>query len=165
MKNRLDPASYLNPIKTPVRYDLPEDLGLNNVIVLPDRVNDNEISLYSQPSTDLYKDLRDHDDLSVGYLDTPGGRKWIDQLGVGDDVAITIILAVSTGVLSSAIWYTIQKFVIERKDNKKLRVKVTIANRSKDPAWAWYEFEGSPDEVVGLAERIISENKSEIPEE
>lgn len=155
----------LNIVENPVLYDLPRDLGDNTVLVLPERVTRDGVALYVDSSMELYKELRELPDLEVQYLETPGGYKWVERLGNGEETIIQLILSVPLGVLASAIWYAIQKFATERKDSKNTRIKITIANRNSDPAWIWYEFEGNPEEVRQLAERVINDQKEDSSEE
>lgn len=151
-------------VSEPISYQLPSDIDENEVIVLPERVNQNGVALYVQSSMELYKELREHDSLQVSYLETEGGRKWIDRLGNSDELIISLILSIPAGVISGAIWYAIQRFAIERKDNKNTRLKVTIASRTPDSTVKWYEFDGSPKEVKELADRIIDEQEKKTPE-
>lgn len=153
----------LKRIEKPVQYVLPEGLDENTVLILPERINDDGISLYTHSSMELFKDLREKDDVKVEYFDGPGGRKWIDRLGTSDEIVVPLVIGVVSGVISAAIWYAIQRFAIERRNNKNMRIKITLANRNSDPAWVWYEFEGSPEEVSNLAEKVIDGTNKEKP--
>lgn len=155
----------LKEIDAPISYQLPDNIDTNSVIVLPERLNQDGVALYVQSSMELYKELRGHDDLQVGYLETKGGRKWIDRLGNGDELIISLILSIPAGVISSAIWYAIQRFAIERKDSQNTRLKVAIASRAPDSTVKWYEFDGSPEDVKELADRIIDEQEKKKPED
>lgn len=148
----------LEQIEKPVSYDLPEDLSDEAVIVLPERVNEEGVALYVDSSMELYKELR-QDGLQVDYLSTPGGHKWVERLGIGDEVVIPLMVHVAGALLASGIWYAIERFATERNDSKNTRIKITIANRTSDPAWTWYEFEGSPKDVKELAEHVISKQE------
>jgi len=147
----------LQKIDKPVAYDLPTDIKEGIALVLPERVNADNVALYTQESMEIFKEIRTHEDVEVTYLETQGGRKWIDRLGAGDVTVVTIIFALSTNLISNAIWAAIQKFADQRSGKKNLRVKITVANQNPDLAWTWYEFEGSAKEVSNLARRVIDE--------
>ena len=60
----------LHKIDKPVAYEIPVDLKDGVTIVLPERVNTDNISLYTHASMDLFKELRENDQLEVEYLET-----------------------------------------------------------------------------------------------
>lgn len=155
----------LRKVEKPVAYPIPDNIGADEIIVLPERINDKGVALYVESSMELYKELRDHEGSQVSYLNTIGGRKWVDRLGLSDETIISLILSVPLGLLVNMTWDAIKKFASERKESKNVRIKITIANRDSDPAWTWYEFEGSPKEVIELADRITNGQEKTPPKD
>lgn len=137
--------SELKKTPGPEGVTFPKDVAYD-VVIVPERVSDAGMGLYSDDSVEAMKELREAG-VNVGYLHSADKRHVISKHGF-DPITIQIAIGIVSNLGAKAIEVLVGKIAKSRPD-AQLTVKMGHYTKANDGAEKldWFEVSGSPEEV------------------